>query len=55
MKPPGFLEEQACIVIQGLSAFQDMHERRDFGALGVEAPLRLLELLRIAQEHEIPR
>ena len=51
MEPVGLSEEESCALRQGLSLFEKILQRRDVRALRVATLLRLVELLRISQEH----
>ena len=52
MQPPGLFEEQPLVRRNGLFAAENVIERRHIGALGMAALHRLIELLRIANQHD---
>ena len=54
-KTPRGRQEHSAIGGNGLVTIEKMLERRSIGAGRVTGPLRLIELLRIAEEHDGPR
>src|SRR5258708_2232952 len=52
MEPPRLFEEKAVFIVDSLRAAEQMVERRNIGALGMATLRRLLELSRIAKEHD---
>ena len=55
MQPPGLVQEQAAVGRDGLVLAEEVLERRDVGAVGMAALLRLLELLRVAEQDQALR
>ena len=56
MEAPGAVEEEALVVGQGRAVFAEhVHQGGDVGAVGMGALGGLLELLRVAEEDDIPR
>ena len=54
MKPPRLLEEQPAVGGDGLMAVQQVMKGRDIRAFGMAALHGLVELLRIAEQHDGP-